>query len=228
MNERSFLLLRSDRLIPMTAPMMTMVPAPDLRTPEILARARIAFAEKGFDGASMQDLARSAGMSVGNFYRYFPSKAAMVEALITADMAEMERDFSQILNSPDPIQSLRETIRQRISGQACGPEDGRMWAEITAAALRKPEIAAITAKMDEGITRYLCAVFSQVTGISQDAAEARFGAQARFIVMLVVAAMTEAPCPGPRHDDVMILVQQTVDRTLDDILQMTKGSDDAR
>ena len=207
----------------MTAP----IPALDLRTAEILARARIAFAEKGFDGASMQDLARSAGMSVGNFYRYFPSKAAMVEALITLDMAEIERDFSQILNSSDPIQRLREMIGERINDNKCAADDGRMFAEITAAALRKPEIAAITAKMDAAITRHLCAVFSQVTGLDQDTAEARFGAHARFMVMLVMAAAMEAPCAGPRHGDVMILVQRAIDRTLDDILQMTKGNYDA-
>ncbi len=208
----------------MTAP----IPAQDLRTAEILACARTTFAEKGLDGASMQDLARSAGMSVGNFYRYFPSKAAMVEALIALDMDEMERDFSQILTSDDPMQRLRETIHARLMGQGCGPDDGRIWAEITAAALRKPEIAALTARMDAGITRNLCAVFSRVTGMTRDDAEARFGAHARFMVMLVVASLTEAPCPGPRHDEMMVLVQRTIDRTLDEVLQMTKGKNDAR
>ena len=53
----------------MTAPI---APA-DLRSAMILASVRRAFTEKGFDGASMQDLAREAGMSVGHFYRYFPS-----------------------------------------------------------------------------------------------------------------------------------------------------------
>ena len=57
---------------------------PGTREAEILAAIRRAFAAKGFDGASMQYLAREAGMSVGNFYRYFPSKAAMVEAMILA------------------------------------------------------------------------------------------------------------------------------------------------
>ncbi len=38
----------------------------------ILAQARAAFVEKGFDGASMQDLARAAGMSAGNFYSLLP------------------------------------------------------------------------------------------------------------------------------------------------------------
>ena len=52
----------------------------DIRSTEILASVRQTFVEKGFDGASMQDLARAAGMSVGNFYRYFPSKAAIIQA----------------------------------------------------------------------------------------------------------------------------------------------------
>ena len=61
------------------------VPPPDpkeAREAEILESIRTTFAAKGFDGASMQELARAAGMSVGNFYRYFPSKAAMVEAIM--------------------------------------------------------------------------------------------------------------------------------------------------
>ena len=55
-------------------------PLADQRSVEILEGVRRAFSEKGFDGASMQDLARACGMSVGNFYRYFPSKAAIVAA----------------------------------------------------------------------------------------------------------------------------------------------------
>ena len=202
-------------------------PAAEERSHEILASIRQAFAEKGFDGASMQDLARAAGMSVGNFYRYFPSKAAMVEALITADMQEMERDFAQILTSDDPMQRLREMIHARLMGHGCGPDDGRMWAEITAASLRKPEIAAITARMEAGVERNLCNVFAQATGRSQADAEAHFGVHARFMMMLVVASAMETPCPGPRHDELMNMVQRTVDRALDDILHMKKGSEDA-
>ena len=81
--------------------------APDLRSAEILDSARRAFVEKGFDGASMQDLARAAGMSVGNFYRYFPSKAAIVAALITRDLDEVEQDFREILGAP-VVRSLGE------------------------------------------------------------------------------------------------------------------------
>jgi AcrR family transcriptional regulator len=208
----------------MTAP----IPAQDLRIAEILGRARNAFAEKGFDGASMQDIARSAGMSVGNFYRYFPSKAAMVEALITADMEEMERDFAQILNAHDPMQALREVIRYRLSDDENCIDDGRVWAEITAAALRKPEIAAITAKMESTITENLCSVFARVANLSQQEALQRCGAQALFIVMMVKTASTTERETCPRHNELMMLVQRTIDQTLDEILDMKKGHDDAR
>ena len=80
----------------MTAPAALSQPA-DARSVEILDRVRHAFAEKGFDGASMQDLARAAGMSVGNFYRYFPSKAAIVEGLIHRDLSEIEATFAAVM-----------------------------------------------------------------------------------------------------------------------------------
>jgi AcrR family transcriptional regulator len=176
----------------------------------------------------MQDIARSAGMSVGNFYRYFPSKAAMVEALITADMEEMERDFAQILNAYDPMQALREVIRYRLSDDENCIDDGRVWAEITAAALRKPEIAAITAKMESTITENLCSVFARVANLSQQEALQRCGAQALFIVMMVKTASTTERETCPRHNELMMLVQRTIDQTLDEILDMKKGHDDAR
>ena len=82
----------------------------EAREAEILQSIRTTFAEKGFDGASMQELARAAGMSVGNFYRYFPSKAAMVEAMIRRDIADVEVKFAEVLGAPDPLAALRHAL----------------------------------------------------------------------------------------------------------------------
>ena len=83
--------------------MQIAVPTLDQKIADILVRVRSAFIEKGFDGASMQDLARAAGMSVGNFYRYFPSKSAIVEQLIAYDLDEMQAEFAQVIKSDHPI-----------------------------------------------------------------------------------------------------------------------------
>ena len=75
--------------------MQVAAPKTDQRIADILLRVRAAFIDKGFDGASMQDLARVAGMSVGNFYRYFPSKSAIVEKLISCDLDNMQAEFAE-------------------------------------------------------------------------------------------------------------------------------------
>lgn len=159
----------------------------DERTQEILGSLRHAFAEKGFDGASMQDLARAAGMSVGNFYRYFPSKAAIVEAMVGLDLREIEGNFGAILTSPDPMQALRDMIVQRISEDCRG--DGQLWAEITATAMRKPEIAKAAFGMEDTVVSNLASVFASVTGRSVEDAKARYLGQCQMLFMLIKAAM---------------------------------------
>lgn len=195
---------------------LAIVATPDQRSADILGRVRSAFAEKGFDGASMQDLARAAGMSVGNFYRYFPSKAAIIEAMINLDLAEMQRDFATVQVSPQPIARLREMIRHRICDhQSC--KDGQLWAEISAVAQRKPEIGALACRMETAITANLTAVFAIETGLTAAEALIRFQAQAAYIVLLVKSSAMVRPDAAPLHQDLTDLIIRTIDQTLDEI-----------
>ena len=52
---------------------------------QIMDGARSAFLAAGFDGASMNDIARSAGVSKGTLYAYFNSKDELFEAIIRAE-----------------------------------------------------------------------------------------------------------------------------------------------
>lgn len=183
------------------------------RGAEILNRIRLAFAEKGFDGASMQDLARAAGMSVGNFYRYFPSKDAIVEAMVGHDMAEIERDFATIMTSADPMAALRVKIAERVR-EGCA-EEGGLWAEITAAAHRKPEIARICCGVEDMVADNLLTVFARRTGLSREACLQRFSAHARFVVMMIKAAATRnSLSPDP---DLQAMILHTIEATLNDV-----------
>jgi AcrR family transcriptional regulator len=182
------------------------------RSHEILASIRQAFAEKGFDGASMQDLARAAGMSVGNFYRYFPSKAAIVQAMCSLDLAEIQRDFSEIQSSDAPMACLRDKILSHFGED--GKKDGQLWAEITAAAIRKPEIGEAARLMEDTIVSFLATIFAHITRRSLDDARLRYEGQCQMLVMLVKAmAMRTSQC-GPADP---ALSDQVV-RVIDDIL----------
>lgn len=191
------------------------VPLADLRSAEILESARLAFAEKGFDGASMQDIARKAGMSVGNFYRYFPSKSGIVEALIEIDMQEMEQDFVSILAHPRPLQALRETIERKISEADC-QRDGQLWAEITAASMRKPEIGEAARRMEAKIAEHLITIFARASGLAVQEAQTRWMAHAQLLIMLVKSCAMHPPdCPVT--PDLKRLLMRNIDITLQDI-----------
>lgn len=192
--------------------------ATELRSHEILASLRQAFAEKGFDGASMQDLARAAGMSVGNFYRYFPSKAAIVQAMCGMDMAEIQRDFADVQASDAPLHCLRNRIMGHFGEEAL--KDGQLWAEVTAASIRKPEIGAVARQMEDGITAFLATVFARITRRSLEEARSRYEGECQMLILLVKGVATRTAQFGPASPALATEVM----RIVDDIL--TKISND--
>jgi AcrR family transcriptional regulator len=51
------------------------------RVAALLDAAAAVFAEKGYDGATMTEIAERAGAAIGSLYQFFPSKEALAEAL---------------------------------------------------------------------------------------------------------------------------------------------------
>jgi AcrR family transcriptional regulator len=86
------------------------VPADSAKRRQILDGARQVFLASGFDGASMGEIARAAGVSKGTLYVYFASKEALFEALtIEQKRAQAEALFDQ-LDPDDP--DVRGTLRR--------------------------------------------------------------------------------------------------------------------
>lgn len=191
------------------------------KTADILGSLRSIFAEKGFDGASMQDLARAAGMSASNFYRYFPSKSAIIESMITADLDRMGQDLELALLTGDPLAEMRATIRTRINHHQCS-QDGCLWAEIHAVSLRRPEIAEIMTRMERQISALLVRVFSARSGLPADKVERDLAAKASLIIALFRSA---AMIGNPDSDVKVQLTEQiisVIEKTLDDIASTAK------
>jgi AcrR family transcriptional regulator len=55
---------------------------PDIRRAELLERAAVLFLRHGYENVSLNDLIADAGVSKGAFYHWFPSKDALVTALV--------------------------------------------------------------------------------------------------------------------------------------------------
>lgn len=63
-------------------PAGTIDPDPRASRARILDAAEALFAERGFDGASMRDLATAAGLQPASLYNHFPGKHALYEAVL--------------------------------------------------------------------------------------------------------------------------------------------------
>lgn len=159
----------------------TLSPA-DARSQEILLSIKSVFEQKGFDGASMQDLARAAEMSVGNFYRYFASKDAIIAAMVEHDLRDVADTFGQIRSSDDPRSAFLAALRREIlqHRESC---DGPLWAEIEAAASRRPEIARITERMERDVLRHLLDTFALIAARPVSEME-RFTEHARLVIVI--------------------------------------------
>lgn len=73
----------------------------------ILNAAETCFARAGFHRTTMQDVAAEVGMSVGNLYRYFANKDAMIVGLGERDRTEVARDFAALDDARDFVAAFR-------------------------------------------------------------------------------------------------------------------------
>lgn len=93
----------------------------------ILAAAMACFARDGFHGASMQKICAEAGMSAGALYRHFPSKEAIIAAIVEDERAERLKVFDEVYKSPTILGGLMACLRllleeQTLPTATLGPE----------------------------------------------------------------------------------------------------------
>ncbi|MET0422336.1 MAG: helix-turn-helix domain-containing protein [Actinoplanes sp.] len=67
----------------------------------LLASARVIFGEQGLD-ASLDEIARRAGVGNATLYRRFPTRRDLIAAVFAGQMAEYVQRAEQALHEPDP------------------------------------------------------------------------------------------------------------------------------
>jgi AcrR family transcriptional regulator len=67
-----------------------------LRVDALLASAGEVFAQKGFDAATMTEIAAQADSSIGSLYQFFRTKEAVAEALVHAQVDALWRRFDDL------------------------------------------------------------------------------------------------------------------------------------
>jgi AcrR family transcriptional regulator len=123
-------------------------PDPEERRQQIVDAASACVRRAGFHGASMAEIAHVAGLSVGQIYRYFENKEAIVAAIVARDMAEMRDKFSELQNSGEPLlEAIISNCSQAVDDYY-DPERSALILEVVAEAARNPRVAAIVRAAD--------------------------------------------------------------------------------
>jgi TetR/AcrR family transcriptional regulator len=81
---------------------------------KILSAAEEVFAEKGFDGATTQEIADRAGLPKANVHYYFRTKKDIYLAVMSSIMAPWLEAFQAISADDDPIDALSSYIRRKV------------------------------------------------------------------------------------------------------------------
>jgi AcrR family transcriptional regulator len=90
-------------------------PKSDATRGRILVAALDVFRERGFDAATMREIAAAAGVAVGAAYYYFDSKDALVMAFYEQSQDQLAPQLDSILNQSRTLeQQLRGIIGQKL------------------------------------------------------------------------------------------------------------------
>jgi AcrR family transcriptional regulator len=92
--------------------MKAAVPSADLR---LLGIAAAKLKAQGPKAVTVVGVAEEAGMTHANVYRYFPSKAALVDAVVARWLKDLEAVLAAIADAPDPADDKLERLVQALA-----------------------------------------------------------------------------------------------------------------
>jgi AcrR family transcriptional regulator len=106
---------------------------------QILDGASKIFMDLGFDGASMGEIARAAGVSKGTLYVYFADKNRLFEAIVERTATEQGKVLFNLDPARDVPTTLRDFGRTHVE-MICRPEEGSAIRTVMAIAERMPDV----------------------------------------------------------------------------------------
>lgn len=120
------------------------------RITQILNGARKCFIQRGFHASSISEIGATAGVSVANIYQYFPSKEALITALIEFDLQRHHNLISRFWStdfSREAIEELLAEIFLTPEGHAVAV----LRAEIASEGARNTQVAELLRDSEAGL-----------------------------------------------------------------------------
>ena len=138
----------------------------DARYCALLEAAKACFSRKGFHRTSTAEICAELGVSSGSLFHYFPSKKAIVTAIVEREGLETAQYLGELLQQRDLAAALRDFI-DLILTLAGDPAFSRLSLEIAAESARDADIGALVARNDAELRSQLAALVGAATARGQ-------------------------------------------------------------
>ncbi len=154
---------------------------------EILRAAESLFVKQGFHQTGMAAICEAAGMSPGALYRYFDSKADIIQAFVEEEQAETAEMFEDLATTTNFKKSLVEILVVMID--AVSDETyGQLALEIAAEGARDDKIGPILARAEQDALDQLTGVIIEAQKAGKIDEEADAQVSARVLLMIINGA----------------------------------------
>jgi AcrR family transcriptional regulator len=179
---------------------------------KVVEAAREAFAEGGLD-AQIDDIARRAGVGVGTVYRHFPTKEALLHAVVAWKFAVLAAEARRVLDADgDPWAGLRHVLFHGGETHAADRALSQVWTALPNAVFEeaaretglRPSIAELLARAQadgsvradvrvDDVPMVMCAMSNVITAHEHGMA----GTWRRFLALVLdgMRARDAAPLP---------------------------------
>ncbi|MEU4640126.1 TetR/AcrR family transcriptional regulator [Micromonospora sp. NPDC023814] len=144
------------------------------RRRQIVDAARRCFLREGFHRTTMQDVIAEAGLSVGAVYRYFPSKADLINAIAEDAVGGAEVVLDEVLRQEPPLPLVEALDRALAYVETQLGDDGvlRIAIQVWGEAQRDPVLAEFVAGKYDEIRRHFEALVRRAQRTGEVAADA--------------------------------------------------------
>lgn len=181
----------------------------------IEATARV-LAKDGYLGASTNRIAAQAGISIGSLYQYFPSKDALVSAvvdgLVDSQFQVVASKLSEVIDAPLPV-AIRQLVEAFVAAYRLQPKLHQVLNEEVPRIGALKRIGEVQAKVGELLKAGLLMRGDAVRSDNLD-----------LVVFLVVQSVEGIVCGALRYRPELLADPQLVDEISDLLTRYLVGS----
>lgn len=130
------------------------------RREKILEAAMTCFLENGYHQTGVRDIARCAGVSLGNLYNHFPGKHDVLVEIAAIESKEMQ-PYLKLLSGSGTAPKVLDKFLSAYAKYVAQPDSVALTIEITSEAIRKPDIGDLFLANQEQLVSVLASVIKR-------------------------------------------------------------------